>query len=225
MKNINIKAFGGLLWLIIILSASIFLSGGTFVYWQAWVFLSVFTVSVTAITLYLIKKDPELLARRIKSGPKAEKEKNQKIIQSLVSFTFLLVIIIPSLDHRFKWSIVPGGIAIAGDVLVFLGLLFVFFVYKENTFTSAIIEVDAKQQVISTGPYAIIRHPMYIGAIIMLLGIPPALGSWFGLFTILPISLVIICRLQEEEKFLVKHLAGYSEYSKKVKYRLLPFIW
>jgi protein-S-isoprenylcysteine O-methyltransferase Ste14 len=225
MKDLNIKALGGLLFLVICLAAALFFPAWTIHYWQAWTFLAVFTASVLAITLYLMKKDPKLLERRVKAGPGAEKKSSQKVIQYLAQIAFLAVLVIPSVDHRCAWSAAPPCISVAGDVLVALGLLIVFFVFKENTFTSAIIEVSAGQKVISTGPYALVRHPMYIGALIMLLGIPLALGSWWGLFTIIPIAFVIIWRLLDEEKYLVKTLPGYSEYRHKVKYRLLPFIW
>jgi len=110
-------------------------------------------------------------------------------------------------------------------VLVVVGLLIVFFVFKENSYTSAIIEVDKKQKVIASGPYAVVRHPMYGGALIMLLGVPIALGSWWGLLSFLPITIVIIWRLLDEEKYLLKHLSGYVEYKKKVPFRLVPFLW
>jgi protein-S-isoprenylcysteine O-methyltransferase Ste14 len=225
MKNLNTKAFGGLLFLIIALAAALFLPVWTFNYRQAWVFLAVFSVSVFAITLYLMKKDPRLLERRVKAGPIAEKDRKQKIIQSLASIAFIAVIVFPAIDHRLGWSTVPPYIVVIGDIFVALGLLIVFLVFKENTFTSAVIELDAEQKVISTGPYSLVRHPMYIGAIIMLLGIPVALGSWLGLLMIIPITLVIIFRLLDEEKFLAKNLNGYEEYQNKVKYRLIPFIW
>jgi protein-S-isoprenylcysteine O-methyltransferase Ste14 len=116
-------------------------------------------------------------------------------------------------------------VSIAGDLLVFLGLLIIFFVFKENTFTSAVIEVDAQQKVVATGPYALIRHPMYAGALVMLAGVPLALGSVWGLLTIVPITVVIVLRLLDEERFLDKNLAGYSDYSNKTGYRLLPYVW
>jgi len=225
MKDLNKKAFGGLLSLIISLAASLFLPAWTLYYWQAWIFLGVFSVSVLAITIYLMKKDPKLLERRVNAGPGAEKEKSQKIIQFLASIAFIAVIVFPAIDHRFAWSRMPPYAVAAGDILVALGLLVIFFVFKENTFTSAIIEVGTEQKIISTGPYAFVRHPMYTGGLIMLLGVPIALGSWWGLFTIIPITLVIIWRLLDEEKFLAKNLSGYSEYQNKVRYRLLPFIW
>jgi protein-S-isoprenylcysteine O-methyltransferase Ste14 len=116
-------------------------------------------------------------------------------------------------------------VVVSGDVLVALGLLIVFLVFKENTFTSATIEVSTEQKVISTGPYALVRHPMYIGAFIMLIGVSLALGSWLGLLAVIPIAFVIIWRLLDEEKFLAKNLSGYAEYLSRVKYRLIPFVW
>jgi protein-S-isoprenylcysteine O-methyltransferase Ste14 len=225
VNDLNKKAVWGLLRLAVTMGLAVFLSAWTIYYWQAWVFLAVFFVSVSAITVYLIRQDSKLLERRVKAGPGAERERSQKTIQLLASIAFIAVIIIPALDHRFRWSKVPLYISGAGDVLVALGLLAVFFVFRENTFTSAIIEVGTEQRIIATGPYAWVRHPMYIGALIMLLGVPLALGSWWGLFTIVPMALVIVWRLLDEEKFLVKNLSGYSEYKKQVRYRLLPFIW
>jgi protein-S-isoprenylcysteine O-methyltransferase Ste14 len=120
---------------------------------------------------------------------------------------------------------VPAYVSIAGNLLVFLGLLIIFFVFRENTFTSAVIEVDAQQKVVATGPYALIRHPMYAGALVMLAGVPLALGSLWGLLTIIPITVVIVVRLLDEEKFLARNLPGYSDYSHKIGYRLLPYVW
>jgi protein-S-isoprenylcysteine O-methyltransferase Ste14 len=225
MKDLNQKAIAGLLRFLTILALLLFLPAGTPDYWQAWIFLAVFFVSVLLITLYLMKKDSKLLERRMNAGPGAEKERSQKIIQSLATIGFIAVIVFPAVDHRFGWSSVPLPVALAGDALVTLGLLIIFFVFKENTFTSSVIEVDPEQRVIATGPYALVRHPMYVGALVMLLGVPLALGSWWGLFMVIPITLVIVWRLVDEEKFLVKNLSRYSEYQNKVRYRLVPFIW
>ncbi len=225
MNDLNKRAFAGLLQLMIVLALLLFLPAWTLDYWQAWVFLAVFFVSVLAITIYLMKNDPQLLERRVNAGPGAEKEKSQKIIQLLASIAFIAVIVLPPIDHRFAWSTMPPYVSAAGDILVALGLLFVFFVFKENTFTSATIEVGAEQKIITTGPYAFVRHPMYVGGLVMLLGVPLALGSWWGLLTVIPITLVIVWRLLDEEKFLAQNLAGYSEYQNKVRSRLLPFIW
>jgi protein-S-isoprenylcysteine O-methyltransferase Ste14 len=225
MKDLNKKAFGGLLRLLIGLAVLLFLPAWTFDYWQAWIFLSVFSGSVLVITVYLIKRDPQLLERRINAGPSAEKERSQKVIQTLALIAFIAVFVFSAVDHRFAWSRVPPYTVAAGDILVMLGLLIIFLVFKENTFTSAVIEIATEQKVISTGPYAFVRHPMYIGALVMLLGVPLALGSWWGLLTIIPITLVIVWRLLDEEQFLTKKLSGYPAYRSKVRYRLVPFIW
>ena len=225
MSELNKKAFGGLLFFIIAVAALLFIPAWTVNYWQAWVFLVVLSISVFSITLYLAKNDPNLLERRVNAGSMAEKEKSQKIIQFAAQIAFILVLVIPAIDHHFAWSLVPTYLSLFGNVLVVIGLLIVFYVFKENTFTSAIIEVNTRQKVIATGPYAIVRHPMYIGAIIMLLGIPLALGSFWGEIAVILISLVIIWRLLDEEKYLETNLPGYKEYKNKVKYRLVPFIW
>jgi len=225
MGNLNKKAFAGLLRLFISLAVFLFLSAGTLDYWQAWVLLAVFFGSALAITIYLVQKDPMLLERRVTAGLGAEKTGSQNVIQFLALIVFIAEFVFPAIDHRFAWSTVPPYVIVAGDILVVLGFLIVFFVFKENTFASAIIEVGVEQKTITTGPYALVRHPMYIGALVMLLGVPLALGSWWGLFTIIPMALVMVWRLLDEEKFLAKNLAGYSEYQNKVRYRLLPFIW
>jgi protein-S-isoprenylcysteine O-methyltransferase Ste14 len=225
MEDLNKRAFGGLLQFLIALAALLFLPAWTLHYWQAWIFLAVFSASVLAITLYLMKKDPALLERRMKAGPAAEKEKTQKIVQLIASLFFIAVFVLSATDHRRMWSAVPASVSLAGDAFVALGLLIVFFVFRENTFTSGVVEVGSGQKVVTTGPYAIVRHPMYSGSLIMLLGVPPALGSWWGLLAVAGIALVIIWRLLDEERFLVKNLAGYSDYRAKVRNRIVPFVW
>jgi|SRR5579859_5168971 len=225
MNDLNKKAWAGLLRFAIALAASVFLPAWTLDYWQAWILLALFSASSLAITIYLMKKDPKLLARRMNAGPGAEKEKRQKIIQFLAAIAFITVFVFSAMDRRLAWSRVPLYGVAAGDILVALGFLIVFFVFKENTFASSIVEVGAEQKIISTGLYAFVRHPMYIGALVMLLGVPLALGSWWGLFTIVPMALVIVWRLLDEEKFLAKNLPGYSEYRNQVSYRLVPFVW
>ena len=225
MNDLNKKAIGGLVQLVVILSALLFLPVWTLRYWQAWVLVIVFFVSALAITIYLMRNDPKLLERRIKAGPGAEKERSQKIIQFLAMISFAAIFVLPSIDHRFAWSTVPAYAVAMGDIVVVLGFLVVFLVFKENTFTSAVIEVSAGQKLIATGPYATVRHPMYTGTLAMLSGVPVALGSWWGLLTIVPMTLLLAWRLLEEEKFLAKNLPGYPEYRGKVRWRLVPFVW
>jgi protein-S-isoprenylcysteine O-methyltransferase Ste14 len=225
MNTLNIKAFGGLLFLLVAMAALLFIPARTLDYWQAWTFLAVYFASSLAITLYLMKKDPRLLERRMRGGPTAEKEMTQKIIMIIASIGFIGLIVFPALDRRFAWSHMPPYLALVGDVLVALGWLAIFFVFKENTFTSATIELAPNQKVISTGPYALIRHPMYAGALVMLLGIPIALGSWWGVLVIVAMMPALLWRLFDEEKFLARNLAGYVEYQNKVRYRLIPLVW
>jgi protein-S-isoprenylcysteine O-methyltransferase Ste14 len=170
-------------------------------------------------------KDPQLLQRRMSGGPAAEKEPTQKIIMFFASLEFIGLLIFAALDHRFVWSRMPSYMALAGDGLVVAGFIAIFFVLKENTFSSATIELAADQKVISTGPYAVVRHPMYAGAIVMLLGIPIALGSWWGLLVFVSMMPALIWRLIDEEKFLARNLLGYTQYQQRVRRRLIPLVW
>jgi protein-S-isoprenylcysteine O-methyltransferase Ste14 len=224
-KDLNNKAFGGLVFLLLVMAALLFPPAWTLVYWQAWAFLAVFGTSALAITLYLMKKDPKLLERRVYAGPTAEKETNQKIIQTITSIGFAAMLVVSAFDHRFSWTPLPLYGSLAGDALVALGFLIIFLVYKENTFASATIELVPEQKVISTGLYKLVRHPMYGGAFFLLVGIPLSLGSWCGLFVIALMMPALIWRLLDEEAFLAKNLPGYTEYQNTVRYRLVPFIW
>jgi protein-S-isoprenylcysteine O-methyltransferase Ste14 len=225
MNNLNTKAIGGLAFLLLVIAALLFLPARTLDYWQAWAFLAVFGVSAVAITLYLMKKDPKLLERRMQGGPTAEKETSQKIIQTLTAIMFIAMLVVPALDHRAHWTTVPLSVVVAGDVLVALGFVIIFFVFKENTFASTTIELAPEQKVISTGLYALVRHPMYMGGLFLFVGMSLSLGSWWGLFVFLIFMPALIWRLLDEERFLAKNLLGYSEYRNKVKYRLVPFVW
>jgi protein-S-isoprenylcysteine O-methyltransferase Ste14 len=225
VDNLARKAVLGFMQLIAVLGILLFAPAGTLDYWQAWVYSFVFAASSALITTYLWKNDPKLLERRINAGPGAENEKSQKSIQLLASFVFIGAMTLPSLDHRFSWSVVPLSVVVAGDVLTALGFFIVFLVFKENTFTAATVAVTLDQKVVSTGPYAIVRHPMYSGALIMLFGTPLALGSWWGLLMFVPMIFTIAWRAREEERFLFENLSGYEEYCQIVRYRLVPFAW
>ena len=219
------KGFVSLSILFLVMAAVLFVSAGTLRYWQAWVYLAVYFTASIAITLYLVKQDPALLARRMSGGPFAEKEPTQQIIMTLTSIGFIALIIVPALDYRFGWSHVPISGVLLGNLLMLLGWLGIYFVFRENSFAATTIQTSADQRVIATGPYAFVRHPMYAAALVMLLGISPALGSWWGVLIVLAILPALIWRLLDEERFLVRNLPGYSEYQVRVRYRLLPFIW
>jgi protein-S-isoprenylcysteine O-methyltransferase Ste14 len=221
----NVKTFGGLVLLFLAIAALLFAPAGTFHYWQAWTFLAVYFAASLAVTFYLMKKDPELLRRRMSAGPFAEKEPVQKIIMSFTSLGFIGLLVVPAFDRRFAWSDMPPYFALAGDVLVVLGWLAIFFVFRENSFASATIELAQDQKVISTGPYALVRHPMYVGGLVMMLGMPIALGSAWGLLIIAAMIPALTWRLFDEEKFLARNLPGYVEYQNKTRYRLVPLVW
>ena len=225
MSTMLKKAFGGLAVLLLVMASLVFAAAGTLRYWQAWTFLVVYFAASLAISFYLIRKDPALLARRMSGGPFAEKEPVQRLIMSITSLGFIGLLVFPAVDHRLGWSDLPGWAAIAGDVIMLLGWLGIYFVFRENSFASATIESSADQRVISTGPYAWVRHPMYAAALVLLLGIPLALGSIWGVLIVLALVPVLIWRLMDEERFLVDHLPGYREYQGRLRYRLLPLIW
>jgi protein-S-isoprenylcysteine O-methyltransferase Ste14 len=225
MTELALKAVLGLAALVIVLGIAIFVPAGTLAYWQGWLYLLVFVGSATVITMYLWQNDPQLLQRRVNAGPTAEQQTSQQIIQVLAALSFVAIFVVSGLDHRFGWSQVPLALVILGDALVLAGLFAVFLVFRENSFSSATVEVAAEQRVISTGPYAIVRHPMYAGAFVMLLGTPPALGSWWGLLPALLLMLVIVWRLLDEERLLARELPGYPDYMKSVRYRLVPGLW
>jgi protein-S-isoprenylcysteine O-methyltransferase Ste14 len=226
--RVTLKAMMGLAELVVVIGLVLFIPAGTVRFLEGWIFLTVFSGASLAITLYLMKNDPALLERRTQAGPLAEKERSQKIIQALAGLAFLATLVVPALDRRFRWfhgARVPLPVAVAGEVLVVLGFFVIFLVFRANTYTSSVIEVAAEQRVIETGPYAVVRHPMYSGALVMFVGVPLALGSFVGLVTFVPIAAVIVWRLLEEERFLSTRLAGYQAYCEKTRYRLVPRVW
>lgn len=225
MHNLLGRTIAGFIFLICLLGLLLFGIAWTLNFWQAWIYLIIFASSSAIITIYLWKKDTKLLERRVNAGPAAEKEIYQKFIQSLASIAFIGIFILAALDHRFFWSHISIYSVIVGDILVIFGFFIVYLVFKENTYTAATIEIAKSQKVISTGPYSVVRHPMYSGAFILLLGTPLALGTWWAFIACVVIIFVIILRLLDEEKFLTKNLKGYKKYSEKVKYHLVPFVW
>jgi len=210
---------------ILLFAALIFVPAGTLNYWQGWLFLAVFAASTTAFTVYLALFDKPLLERRMKAGPWHEQESSQKIIVSLVFVGFFSLIVVSALDVRFGWSRQPAYISLIGEALIVSSFLFIFWVVRVNSFAASTIQVTEDQKVVSTGPYAHVRHPMYSGALLLLVGIPLALGSWWALILIAPVMPVLIWRILDEERFLLKNLPGYAEYASTMRYRLIPHVW
>lgn len=210
---------------VIVLGVLLFLPAWTLNYWQAWVFIFVFMTSANAIGVYLSLKDPELLERRKNFGPAAEQRLTQKIIISFAILGDIALLVFSAFDHRFAWSPVPPYISLAGDVLVALGFLIDFFVFKENSYGASNIRTGEDQRVVTTGPYALMRHPMYGGVLVMVIGVPLALGSWWGLGIVALMTPVLIWRILDEEMLLKKDLPEYIEYAQKVRYHLVPYLW
>jgi protein-S-isoprenylcysteine O-methyltransferase Ste14 len=207
------------------LAALIFVPAGTLRYWQGWAYALVFVATSAAFTVYLALYDPELLQRRMRAGPSQEEEPAQRIIMRFALIGFLLLIVVPALDHRFGWSRMPLPVAIAGDLMVVLGFYFFYRVVRVNSFAASTIRVEQGQRVVSAGPYAWVRHPMYSGAFALLLGTPLALGSWWGLLVV-PVFLPILAfRILNEEAVLARDLPGYTAYQRQVRWRLIPLVW
>jgi len=194
-------------------------------FWQGWVYCLIFAGSQLGITLYFLRRDPALIERRMRGGARAEKEPTQKTILVWMTILAIVMLLFPGFDHRFGWSHMPTSAVILADAAVAVGFAIVFLTFKANSYASAIIEVKPDQTVASHGPYAIVRHPMYAGATLILLATPIALGSAWAIMPALGIVGGVIWRLLDEERFLSRNLPGYSEYREKSRYRLVPFIW
>jgi protein-S-isoprenylcysteine O-methyltransferase Ste14 len=225
MNSLTRRSLIGLIQLQVIMAVVLFVSAGSFRFWQGWIYWILFSLCVSAITLYFLKYDPHLIEGRLAAGPRAEQETSQKVIQAIAALLFLAVLIVPGLDHRLHWSPVPTATVVVGDVLLVLSLTMVFFVFRENSYAASTIKVEAGQHVISTGPYRLVRHPMYSAALLLFLATPLALGSGWGLIVAIPLIGILIARLIDEERYLSTHLPGYDAYRQQVCHRLLPLIW
>jgi len=206
-----------------VLGILLFLPAWTLNYWQAWVFIVVFMTATNVVGVYLSLKDPELLERRKKAGQ--EQSPAQRIIIFLILIASIALFVLSAFDHRFGWSPVSAPVSLLGDILVALGLMLNLIVLRENSYSSSTIEIMEDQKVISTGPYALVRHPMYAASLVMIIGVPLALGSWLGLAVIVLTIPVLVWRILDEERLLKKDLPGYIEYAHKVRYRLVPYLW
>jgi protein-S-isoprenylcysteine O-methyltransferase Ste14 len=210
---------------LVVFGSMLFLPAGTFNYWQAWVFLVVVLLSAWAPSIYLLRTNPVALQGRMRGGPTAEARMAQKVVIAGLYLSLAAMVVVSVLDHRFGWSPVPTTICLIGDVLVALGLGVVGLVIIQNSYAASTVQVQAGQKVVSTGLYGRVRHPMYTGNVIMLIGIPLALGSYLGLVFVVPGLIVLACRIRDEEKLLQERLTGYREYTETVRYRLVPLMW
>ena len=225
MTALHARAWLSLAVLVLIMGLLLFICAGTVRYWHAWIYLALFFGLSAVITLDLLRHDPALLGRRMKGGPLAEGRPLQRVIMTGASLGFVGLLVVPALDFRFNWSHVSDGVVSIGLALFVIGFCFIGRVYRENTFSSATIQVTEGQRVIDTGPYAFVRHPMYAGALLYLIGTPVALGSYTGLLGLGLMLPFLVWRLIDEERMLTRELPGYADYQQRVNYRLVPFIW
>ncbi|BBX62897.1 membrane protein [Mycobacterium saskatchewanense] len=207
------------------LAVILFLPAGTLHYWQAWVFMAAFTTASIIPTIYLARTNPAALRRRMRAGPRAETRTAQKVIITGSFVDLFAMMAFSAFDHRMGWSSAPVWLCLVGDVLVVTGLSVAMLVIVENSYAAATITVEAGQQVASGGLYQFVRHPMYVGNVIMMVGVPLALGSYWGLLFVIPGIAVLVFRILDEEELLIQDLTGYREYAQRVRYRLVPHVW
>ena len=206
----------------VVMGSVFFVSAGTFSYWHAWILIAILFIPMFLVLLYLLKNDPTLLERRMKTK---EKERPQKLLVRFSTLATVVAYVIPGLDYRFRWSSVSVTLVIIADIVIFLAYVLFFLVLRENSYAARIVEVEKGQKVISTGPYTFVRHPMYVAVLVLFLFSPIALGSFWAMIAMVPIPPVLILRIRSEERLLMRELSGYREYTQRVRYRLLPMVW
>ena len=206
----------------LVLAAVLFIPAGTLKYWEAWVYMGVLLIPMSFAVRYLLKHSPELLERRLQVR---EREATQKRVIGAGWVLFLAMFILPGLDFRFGWSSVPVPVVLAADLIVLLGYGLIIRVFAENQYAARTVQVEEEQRVIKTGPYAIVRHPMYVGTLMMYLVTPLALGSYWALIPAAFIIPMLVVRIRNEEQVLERDLAGYQEYKLETKYRVVPGVW
>lgn len=203
----------------------VFAPAGTFDYWQGWAFIAVFAAVSMLPSIYLAVHDPAALRRRMQAGPRAETRPVQKFASAMAFLLIAVMIVVSALDYRFGWSAVPTAVSVVGNALVATGLGIAMLVVVQNSYAAANIKVEAGQTVVTTGLYGLVRHPMYAGNVIMMIGVPLALGSYWALLLVFPGLALLGVRILDEEKLLRAELDGYDEYIQKVRYRVVPYVW
>ncbi|OBG47489.1 hypothetical protein A5672_06995 [Mycobacterium alsense] len=221
----GIRAAASSVWGLLGLGLMLFLPAGTFAYWQGWAFAATFTAATTVPSIYLLRTNPEALQRRMRGGPLAESRPVQKVVITSAFVTLFASVVFSAVDHRMGWSSVPAWVSVLGDGLVATGLGVAMLVVIQNGYAAATVTVESGQTLTSTGLYRHVRHPMYVGNMILMPGIPLALGSYWGLLFLVPGVVVHVLRIRDEERLLAQELPGYREYMQRVRYRLVPYVW
>jgi protein-S-isoprenylcysteine O-methyltransferase Ste14 len=223
--NTGVQATASSVFGLAILALLLFLPAGTLNYWQAWAFIATFLVATIFPSIYIVRTNPAALQRRMHGGPWAEARTLQKIVITSVFVGLSGMLAFCAYDHRMGWSQPPDSVCLLGDVLLATGLGIAMLVIIQNGYAAATVTVETGQKVVSTGVYTFVRHPMYVGNVILMVGAPLALGSYWGLLFVLPGVAALVFRIRDEETLLSQELAGYREYAHHVRYRLLPYVW
>jgi protein-S-isoprenylcysteine O-methyltransferase Ste14 len=210
---------------LVVFGVLVFLPAGTFDYWRGWAFIAVFAASTLIPSVYLAVTNPAALQRRMQAGPAAETRPLQKVIIAFAFLSMGAMILFSALDFRFGWSMVPAAVSVIGLVLIGAGLTIAMLVTIQNGYAAANVKVESDQVLSSTGWYGFVRHPMYFGNVMLMIGIPLALGSYWGLLFVVAGLAVLAIRINDEEALLKQELTGYREYMDKVHYRLMPYVW
>ena len=222
IHSIKKNALLGIFSLPVVLGMLLFIPAGTIMYWEAWLYILILFIPTLIIVLYLLVKNPELIERRMRFK---EEKKTQNKVVILSALLIVAVFITSGLDKRFGWSKIPAFVIIILDIEIICCYLFFFRVLLENKFASRTIGIEEEQILIATGPYRIIRHPMYLAILMILINTPFVLGTYWAAFGNIGSIILIIIRIKEEEKMLIEELEGYYEYMERVKYRLIPGLW
>ena len=225
MSTLNQRAWVRSALSLVVFMAMLFIPAGTLQFWPGWLYGFIFAASTTAVSVYFLKHDPKLVERRMKVGPAAEQRPAQKIIMAITLAGFILLIVLPGLDYRWHWSSMPPWLVLAANVVLALSFAIFFIVLKQNSYAASTIRVEADQPVVSTGLYAIVRHPLYSGALLLMLVTPLALGSYWTVLVAFALIPVLMWRLLDEERFLKQNLPGYADYCRATRFRLIPLIW
>lgn len=221
-RSILIQAAVKFVLSLVVLGLLIFLPAGTFAFPNGWIFLITLYALMTVTLVYLLRKDPELLRKRLQLK---ERQKEQGSLMKFTAVFFLLAYALPGLDFQFGWSNVPTWVVVLGVLVMIFGYALFIEVMRENSYASRIIEIQAGQKLIDTGLYGIVRHPMYAASLLIYLASPFVLGSYYTLLPILLLPVILVIRIHNEEKLLLAELPGYAAYREKVRYRLIPHIW
>lgn len=220
--SLLIKAITAFLLGLLTTGAMLFLPAGTLAYYGAWLFVFLLFTPIFIVGIVLFLRNPDLLRKRLEMK---ERDKEQRGVVSLSGLLLVFSLVLSGFDFRFGWSLVSNAVVVLASVLLLVGYALYAEVLRENIYLSRVVEVQEGQIVIDTGLYGIVRHPMYLAVSLLYIAIPLVLGSWWALLPMSLCVLLLLVRIKNEELLLHQGLPGYTEYTKRVQYRMIPFLW